>query len=342
MYIPSSASSSGAGLPRSQRKHYHQLMNELLSGAMLGKPQPAEPNIPPSTAPPTAPLSAHHMKDTNFDVCSASKYYESKMPPTLAPPLLIDADNYMLRDVRPRSLSHGALQRPPRTPSQSSPLDLDMFCVRETVNSLAAAVQKLNLPSREASPVSTSSENVSKSNCSSSNSEETYMETGSVSAAPSCARTLSLHGMLCTCRLTCCCLCVSLCSPDCHACLHNVCARFSAGLPCQRNSDVLPPITLIRNKVSFIILYYAKFYALSSSLQVPVSFLKSNTQHSLFSNFHSVPLICEREVVLISRTNIRIDFQFFVTVPAPANIKSMNSNLRFGSVPPSVGAALFS
>lgn len=255
MYIPNSAGSSGAAQPRSsQRKHYHQLLNELLSGAMLHKPQPAEPNIPPSSypgAPPAAPPQTHHKDTTNFDVRSASKRYEPKMPPTLAPPLLIDADNYMLRDVRPRSLSHGALQRPPRTPSQSSPLDLDMFCVRETVTSLAAAVQKLNLPSREASPVSTSSENVSKSNCSSSNSEETYMETGSVGAAPSCARTLSLHGMLCTCRLTCCCLCVSLCSPDCHACLHNVCARFSAGVPCQRNSDVLPPITLIRNKVSF-------------------------------------------------------------------------------------------
>ena len=266
MYIPNSAGSSGSAEPRSQRKHYHQLLNELLSGAgaMLHKPQPAEPNIPPSPsaypglgAPPAAPLApaappqTHHKDTTNFDVRSASKRYEPKMPPTLAPPLLIDADNYMLRDVRPRSLSHGALQRPPRTPSQSSPLDLEMFSVRETVNSLAAAVRAPNLPP---SPVSTSSENVSQSNCSSSNSEETYMETGSVGvgAAPSCARTLSLHGMLCTCRLTCCCLCVSLCSPDCHACLHNVCARFSAGLPCQRNSDVLPPITLIRNKVSLI------------------------------------------------------------------------------------------
>ncbi|XP_034251731.1 phosphatidylinositol 3-kinase regulatory subunit alpha isoform X3 [Thrips palmi] len=35
---------------------------------------------------------------------------------------------------------------------------------------------------------------------------------------------------------------------NCHACLHNVCARLSAGLPCQRNPDAVPPITLIRNK----------------------------------------------------------------------------------------------
>ncbi|XP_052128084.1 uncharacterized protein LOC127750424, partial [Frankliniella occidentalis] len=216
MYIPTDpCGGSGADL------RYHQLLTML-------KPQPTEPNIQavvaragPTSTPAAAP-QAKANKDINIDVISA-KCYDAKMPPTLAPPLLIDADNYMLRDVRPRSLSHGALQRPPRTPhgspapqQQDGPagpqhghLDLDMFCVRETVNSLAAAVRKLNLPSsRGSSPVSTSSENVSsKSNCS----EE---------SVSSCARTLSLHGMLCTCRLTCCCLCSSLCSPDCHACLH--------------------------------------------------------------------------------------------------------------------------
>ncbi|KAJ1530683.1 hypothetical protein ONE63_005550 [Megalurothrips usitatus] len=233
-------------------------MSELLTGskAML-RP---EPNIPqaPLACPGHQAAPRPYKDTTNFDVC-ASKCYDSKMPPTLAPPLLIDADNYMLRDARPRSLSHGALQRPgPRGGGVAGPLDLDMFCVRETVNSLAEL--KLSEPSRSgsplgsplASPVHTAhpAHPVLSDKC------------GDEKSAASCARTLSLHGMLCTCRLTCCCLCVSLSSPDCHACLHNVCARLPTGAPsqgapqgpqgppCQRSADLPPPITLIRNKVS--------------------------------------------------------------------------------------------
>jgi len=239
MYIPTGSTSNSG--PGSQPKQQQQLMNELLlCRAMLragSNKTSAEPNILATGA-----LPVHDPSTTaNLDVLSASKCYDPKMPTTLVPPLLIDADNYMLREARPRSLSHGALQRPARThtQSQSSPLDLDMFCVRESVNSLAGAVPKL----------ADSSDKVCEKRVA--DEPQPPLPASQVtSSEPSCARTLSLHSMLCTCRLTCCCVCVSLCSLDCSSCLHNVCARFSSGTPCRRNPDISSPPTFSVNKVS--------------------------------------------------------------------------------------------
>lgn len=65
-----------------------------------------------------------------------------------------------------------------------------------------------------------------------------------------CARILSFHSLLCSCEMSCCCKCVNLCSIDCHACFHNYCLRFSPNYLCQKDSDILPPVTLEYDKVS--------------------------------------------------------------------------------------------
>ncbi|KAJ8918757.1 hypothetical protein NQ315_015077 [Exocentrus adspersus] len=65
-----------------------------------------------------------------------------------------------------------------------------------------------------------------------------------------CARILSFHSFLCSCELSCCCKCVNLCSIDCHACFHNYCLRFFPNYLCQKDSDVLPPVTLEYDKIN--------------------------------------------------------------------------------------------
>ncbi|KAJ8980585.1 hypothetical protein NQ317_018712 [Molorchus minor] len=63
-----------------------------------------------------------------------------------------------------------------------------------------------------------------------------------------CARILSFHSILCSCEMSCCCKCVTLCSIDCHACFHNYCLRFFPKYLCQKDNDVLPPATLDYDK----------------------------------------------------------------------------------------------
>ncbi|KAJ8941429.1 hypothetical protein NQ318_016061 [Aromia moschata] len=63
-----------------------------------------------------------------------------------------------------------------------------------------------------------------------------------------CARILSFHSILCSCEMSCCCKCVTLCSIDCHACFHNYCLRFFPNYLCQKDNDVLPPATLDYDK----------------------------------------------------------------------------------------------
>lgn len=74
-----------------------------------------------------------------------------------------------------------------------------------------------------------------------------------------CARIISFHSLLCSCEMSCCCNCGSLCSPDCHTCFHYSCLRFFPDYPCQKDNDVLPPVTLDYDKVS---LFSNSFYNL--------------------------------------------------------------------------------
>uniref|UniRef100_A0A1Y1KG67 Phosphatidylinositol 3-kinase regulatory subunit alpha n=1 Tax=Photinus pyralis TaxID=7054 RepID=A0A1Y1KG67_PHOPY len=125
----------------------------------------------------------------------------------------IDAENYMMRGISP-----GPESRPRSfsltgynvTKPQSQDVDLDKFVVRETSSSLAPATD--------------------------------------ADASSYCARTLSFHSLLCSCQMSCCCMCGSLCSPDCHACFHKICVRFATNYVCQKNNEVLTAATLDQDK----------------------------------------------------------------------------------------------
>lgn len=164
--------------------------------------------------------------------------YELKMPPALPVPALnIDSDNYMLTGTRQRSFSftHGTHKcSAPASPSQhhvkKSPLDLDMFCVRQTVNSIASVYSS----SDYAKPPTLS----------------TTSNPLNIPQFPNCARVLNYHYLLCSCQLSCCCMCYSLCPSDCFACLHTVCLKYALNYPCQKNKDILPPVTHTKDTVS--------------------------------------------------------------------------------------------
>lgn len=207
-----------------------------------------EPNIPVSnnnSDSAVGDVSNVSLDNRNLDVGSDSKRYEPKMPPALTiPPVLnIDSQNYMLHvsnssETRPRSFSftNGATKTNTISNSRQlmehhyhankSPVDLDMFCVRETVNSIAAAV--LACAPRVQQPST------------------------SPSLAPNmgfdtqgCARPLSFHNLMCSCNITCCCMCATLCSPDCHACFHSLRDKHTF-----QKSDVVPQLAGNKKKVS--------------------------------------------------------------------------------------------
>lgn len=206
-----------------------------------------EPNIPVSnnnSDSAVGDVSNVSVDNRNLDVGSDSKRYEPKMPPALTiPPVLnIDSQNYMLHvsnssETRPRSFSftNGATKTNTISNSRQlmehhyhankSPVDLDMFCVRETVNSIAAAV--LACAPRVQQPST------------------------SPSLAPNmgfdtqgCARPLSFHNLMCSCNVTCCCMCATLCSPDCHACFHSLRDKHTF-----QKSDVVPQLAGNKKKV---------------------------------------------------------------------------------------------
>ena len=174
-----------------------------------------EPNIPVNNN--TGDISNVSV-NRNLDTGSEAKHYDTKMPSALSiPPVLnIDSQNYMIHvssssETRPRSFSftNGATKTNSMTinnrqlmlqnhyHANKNPLDLDMFCVKETVNSLAAAVLA-SAPKTNDRSISSPSNQASNSGCS---------------------RALSFHNMMCSCNTTCCCLC----APDCHACYSSLC-----------------------------------------------------------------------------------------------------------------------
>lgn len=212
----------GPGLPDSRllSPQCNPQIVHFMSEAMLPPP-------PKQVVHKSSPKTLHSSADDVSSSLDVKPSFDFKM--TVKPVLKIDSDNYMLRGgegPRPRSYSftNGA---PPRgshhtTDDFHNHLDLDMFCVRETVSSLSSVNKTSTSPG-------------------------------------SCALTLSSHSLFCSCQLTCCCTCASICSPDCHACFHNACVRFAAEHACQRNSELLPPITLNRDKVSQIFFYISTF-----------------------------------------------------------------------------------
>lgn len=153
------------------------------------------------------------------------KGYEQLVPelkPT--PPVVsIDTENYMLRGVSPAPEPQ---QTPPAMRSNRSDVDVEMFVLRESASSLNGGGGGDAGVVPEPSP--------------------SY-----------CARPISVHGFLCSCHPTCCCTCASLCSPDCHACYHNVCARFAYVQGCQKVPGA-PPLKL-ENLVSTLFLFFLFF-----------------------------------------------------------------------------------
>jgi hypothetical protein len=209
-----------------------------------------EPNIPVNNSNIDSTAGDVHnvtIDNRNLDVSCETKRHDRKMSPTLAvPPVLnIDSENYMFHishssETRRRSFSftNGATKKSTCNNKQlmqhhyhanKSPLDLDMFCVGDTVNSFAAAV--LACASRVQQP----------RNPSSSLSPSTGFDT------QGCARPLSFHNLMCSCNLTCCCMCASLCSPDCHACFYSICDTY----PFQK-SDIVPQLAVNKQKVSTV------------------------------------------------------------------------------------------
>lgn len=64
-----------------------------------------------------------------------------------------------------------------------------------------------------------------------------------------CARVISGHAFFCTCNVSCCCMCGTFCSLDCHACFHKPCAHVTTTV-CQKDEDVQPRVAVDTDKVS--------------------------------------------------------------------------------------------
>ncbi|XP_024081756.1 phosphatidylinositol 3-kinase regulatory subunit alpha isoform X2 [Cimex lectularius] len=155
----------------------------------------------------------------------------SLLPPRV---LKIDSENYMLSgssSSRPRSFSFtNGVSKPPASNSYhettGNHLDLDMFCLRETGSSIQLPVMTLcpviAKPPAPSQPIMTPTP-----------------------LAATCARTLSFHSHLCSCQMSCCCLCDSLCPPDCYACVQAVCVKFTGTyVNYHPQNELLPPYAL--------------------------------------------------------------------------------------------------
>lgn len=180
----------------------------------------------------------------NLNINLHQKSYKSKI--SLPINLNVDPQNYMFRSsrdtteesnieiTRSYSLSDGAArsdgnqastqERSPRYQSSASnPIDLDSyFANRFDIDNAA-------LPPEPA-------ENVHPTNLK--------------STLLGCARTISYHAYLCTCKKSCCCMCDTLFPPDCNACLKGVCVHTSSPHMCMQNFNVFPTVTTIQDKVN--------------------------------------------------------------------------------------------
>jgi hypothetical protein len=245
-------------------------------------------------------LTSDYIQNSNIDSNKKIDLIEAKkMPPTLAVSHLnIDSENYMLRscEVRPRSSSFTNGTRSTSINGNSyvhnsvnfkgsmSPLDLDMFSIREKAaesatmcSSLAykqpaSLLPPLSLAQIQAQQAPTVSKNIrqdcdsiykaTSSSISSSSSPASELHLLNLrpfvenkDSSSSCAQTISLHQLLgqCSCRLTCCCMCIAF--PDCQACFHTICMAYSGIHPCKGNKEIVTP-TLNKEKVCIIIIIH--------------------------------------------------------------------------------------
>lgn len=163
--------------------------------------------------------------------------------------------------------------------STRNPVNYEMFVVRESVNSVKPSVlPQVRINSPSLSPLSKKfcdfHDNLvvavaKKINTDATNnqSEENFgFNVPAVSAHSfNCARTVSFHALLCSCKLTCCCMCDFLCPSDCHACLHGVCAQFAVNYPCIKSNILAPIKNFDIDKVSTPVGCFPPFSSFSSS-----------------------------------------------------------------------------
>lgn len=53
-----------------------------------------------------------------------------------------------------------------------------------------------------------------------------------------CARTISYHKLLCSCQLSCCCMCGNFCFTDCQSCYQILCSHYSVLNGCQKTVEI--------------------------------------------------------------------------------------------------------
>lgn len=142
------------------------------------------------------------------DSGSNKMYRRMKVPDckhsALLPLVNIDKENYMLRGV----------SRP------GSDVDLDSFMVCE-INSTLSALNAM-AGQKEAAAAAAAAD---------------------VDGTGFCARIVSFHPLMCSCEMSCCCMCGSFCSSDCFACFHEMCARFAAKHQCLKNEELTTTTT---------------------------------------------------------------------------------------------------
>lgn len=181
----------------------------------------------------------------NLNINSQQKSYESKI--SLPINLNVDPQNYMLRSsrdtteernigrARSYSFSDGAAssngnqgsiqKRSSRYQSSvSNPIDLDSYFANRFDIDHAA------LPPEPAE-----------------NDEPKNLKPALVG----CARAVSYHAFLCTCKKSCCCMCDTLFPPEFNGSLQRLCIHTSSPHMCKQVFDFFPTIASLQDKVNY-------------------------------------------------------------------------------------------
>lgn len=95
-----------------------------------------------------------------------------------------------------------------------------------------------------------------------------------------------------TMRNLCCCMCGSLCPPECHACFHVVCSEYSGQHLCQWSSKghALPGQVLDKDKVSKIIRFFILNYSFAIIIILTPFFFFLSLLHVFFSCQHAMDI----------------------------------------------------
>lgn len=157
---------------------------------------------------------------------------------TLPSLVTVDSENYMLRGISPspdkqsRNAAMDILDQLDHPVLATSTLDISFSGSAESSADSASSTDDSAgaIGINGANDITITSASSSSVLTSSSVDDDDIAESSSY-----CARTLSFHALLCTCRVSCCCMCGSFCSPDCHVCFHKVCRWYANGYECVKS-----------------------------------------------------------------------------------------------------------